>query len=131
MEKAEAHRRRFGPRRHREPDVRPQPGQRYTSKTAHRRGSALRSALDGLQSSDGQSAGGVGRGKEKRECGISPLFPCFGDDGWRYAGSGFLYPLQDALLPSGRSLGISNELLYHRGRIRIISGYLLIIQSSD
>ena len=38
---------------------------------------------------------------------------------------------QDALLPSGRSLGISNELLYHRGRIRIISGYLLIIQSSD
>ena len=58
------------------------------------------------------------------------LIPMFGD----VAGvtlEGFLYPLQDALLPSGRSLGISNELLYHRGRIRIICGYLLIIQSSD
>ena len=58
------------------------------------------------------------------------LLPMFGD----VAGvtlEGFLYPLQDALLPSGRGLGVSNELMYHRGRIRIISGYLLIIQSSD
>ncbi|MFR3482978.1 MAG: thiamine diphosphokinase [Clostridia bacterium] len=85
--------------------------------------------LDGQYGSDGQSAGGVGRGKEEGMRYIS-LIPMFGD----VAGvtlEGFLYPLQDALLPSGRSLGISNELLYHRGRIRIISGYLLIIQSSD
>jgi thiamine pyrophosphokinase len=44
---------------------------------------------------------------------------------------GFLYPLQQATLTIGQSLGISNILLGEQGRIEIESGYLLVIQSKD
>lgn len=44
---------------------------------------------------------------------------------------GFKYPLTDATLTKGRSIGISNELLYATGTIHIKSGKLLVIQAND
>lgn len=44
---------------------------------------------------------------------------------------GFQYPLLDATLTVGQSLGISNELTGETGTIRIKSGTLLVIQSTD
>ena len=44
---------------------------------------------------------------------------------------GFKYPLHDATLTVGQSLGISNELLGETGTIRIKSGTLVVIQSRD
>ncbi|WP_028610680.1 thiamine diphosphokinase [Paenibacillus harenae] len=45
--------------------------------------------------------------------------------------TGFQYPLTDATLSIGQSLGISNVLLTSSGTIRISEGRLLIIQSRD
>lgn len=44
---------------------------------------------------------------------------------------GFMYPLQNATIKLGQSLGVSNRLSEKVGRIRIDSGLLLIIQSKD
>ncbi|GIP40022.1 thiamine pyrophosphokinase [Paenibacillus sp. J31TS4] len=44
---------------------------------------------------------------------------------------GFRYPLREATLALGQSLGISNVLEAERGRIRIRSGLLLVIESGD
>ncbi len=44
---------------------------------------------------------------------------------------GFQYPLKDATLNLGDSLGISNVLLSEFGEIKIDSGLLLVIQSKD
>jgi thiamine pyrophosphokinase len=44
---------------------------------------------------------------------------------------GFQYPLRDATLRIGQSLGISNVLLESSGDIEIKEGLLLVIQSSD
>lgn len=44
---------------------------------------------------------------------------------------GFMYPLENATLKMGHSLGVSNKLVEKRGKIRIDSGLLLIIQSQD
>lgn len=44
---------------------------------------------------------------------------------------GFMYPLENATLRMGQSLGISNRLVEQEGTIRIESGLLLIIQSRD
>ncbi|GIP56115.1 MULTISPECIES: thiamine diphosphokinase [Paenibacillus] len=44
---------------------------------------------------------------------------------------GFMYPLDNATLKMGQSLGVSNRLKGERGTIRIESGLLLIIQSKD
>ncbi|ULL19182.1 thiamine diphosphokinase [Paenibacillus sp. H1-7] len=44
---------------------------------------------------------------------------------------GFQYPLNDATLTLGQSLGISNVLLEPQGRIAITDGLLLVVQSSD
>ncbi|MDR0270855.1 thiamine diphosphokinase [Paenibacillus sp.] len=43
----------------------------------------------------------------------------------------FQYPLDNATLKIGESLGISNVLIASRGKIRIKDGLLLIIQSRD
>lgn len=45
--------------------------------------------------------------------------------------SGFQYPLSNATLTIGQSLGISNVLLAESGTIRIKEGRLLVIQSRD
>ncbi len=44
---------------------------------------------------------------------------------------GFRYPLQDAVLEVGQSLGISNVLVEPSGHIQIKEGLLLVIQSKD
>lgn len=44
---------------------------------------------------------------------------------------GFQYPLYDATLTIGDSLGISNVLIEQEGSISISSGYLLVIKSRD
>ena len=44
---------------------------------------------------------------------------------------GFKYPLQDAVLKIGESLGISNELTDTEGRIQIREGILMVIRASD
>jgi thiamine pyrophosphokinase len=44
---------------------------------------------------------------------------------------GFQYPLQDATLRIGMSLGISNVLLGEEGTVRMKDGWLLVIQSVD
>lgn len=44
---------------------------------------------------------------------------------------GFLYPLHDASLTIGQSLGISNVLLKDQGVVTVRTGQLLIIQSLD
>lgn len=44
---------------------------------------------------------------------------------------GFKYPLNNATIRMGQSLGVSNELAGAEGSIRIESGLLLIIQSDD
>lgn len=44
---------------------------------------------------------------------------------------GFLYPLTDATLQLGQSLGVSNKLIASAGTVTIRSGMLLIIQSKD
>lgn len=44
---------------------------------------------------------------------------------------GFRYPLQDATLTIGQSLGISNVLEAERGRVTLKDGLLLVIQSRD
>ncbi|WP_336781973.1 thiamine diphosphokinase [Paenibacillus illinoisensis] len=44
---------------------------------------------------------------------------------------GFLYPLDQATIRMGQSLGISNKLLGASGTVSIDSGLLLIIQSKD
>jgi thiamine pyrophosphokinase len=44
---------------------------------------------------------------------------------------GFQYPLQDATLRLGQSLGVSNRLAEEKGTVRIEGGLLLIIQSKD
>ncbi|MDQ6418076.1 thiamine diphosphokinase [Paenibacillus sp. LHD-117] len=44
---------------------------------------------------------------------------------------GFQYPLHDATLQIGQSLGISNVLLGNTGTIRVKEGRLLVIQSRD
>ncbi|WP_338012242.1 hypothetical protein [Paenibacillus beijingensis] len=43
--------------------------------------------------------------------------------------TGFQYPLTDAELTIGQSLGISNRLLDRTGTISISEGHLLVIQS--
>lgn len=45
--------------------------------------------------------------------------------------NGFMYPLDNATLRMGQSLGISNRLIQPKGTVRIESGLLLIIQSRD
>ncbi len=45
--------------------------------------------------------------------------------------TGFQYPLEDATLRIGQSLGISNVLLEEQGTIELSSGRLLVIQSRD
>ncbi len=45
--------------------------------------------------------------------------------------TGFKYPLTEALLTQGNSLGVSNELLAERGRIDFQEGILLYIESRD
>ncbi|MCI8549896.1 MAG: thiamine diphosphokinase [Lachnospiraceae bacterium] len=45
--------------------------------------------------------------------------------------TGFKYPLTKAVLMSGNSLGISNELLEERGRIEVEEGILVYIESRD
>lgn len=53
---------------------------------------------------------------------------------WNVTGinlKGFKYPLHNAELTIGQSLGISNELLEGKGSIRIQEGLLLVIQSKD
>jgi thiamine pyrophosphokinase len=44
---------------------------------------------------------------------------------------GFMYPLDQATLKMGHSLGVSNKLLGQSGTVHIDSGLLLIIQSKD
>lgn len=44
---------------------------------------------------------------------------------------GFLYPLNDATLTIGHSLGISNVLAAETGRITVQTGQLLVMQSRD
>lgn len=44
---------------------------------------------------------------------------------------GFQYPLQQATLEIGQSLGISNRLVEAQGEISMTSGLLLVIQSND
>ncbi|CAI6054386.1 Thiamine pyrophosphokinase [Paenibacillus sp. JJ-100] len=44
---------------------------------------------------------------------------------------GFMYPLDQATIRLGQSLGISNKLLEESGTVTIDSGLLLIIQSKD
>lgn len=44
---------------------------------------------------------------------------------------GFMYPLHNAVLKIGQSLGVSNRLLDKEGLVTIDSGLLLIIQSKD
>lgn len=44
---------------------------------------------------------------------------------------GFSYPLDNATLKKDVSLGISNELVEPQGKIRIKSGYLLVVQARD
>lgn len=44
---------------------------------------------------------------------------------------GFQYPLTDATLKLGQSLGVSNKLISSSGTVSIRSGLLLIIQSKD
>lgn len=44
---------------------------------------------------------------------------------------GFMYPLDNATLKMGQSLGVSNRLKGTKGTVRIESGLLLIIQSKD
>jgi len=44
---------------------------------------------------------------------------------------GFRYPLADAVLEMGQSLGISNVLEGQEGRITVRDGWLLVIQSKD
>lgn len=45
--------------------------------------------------------------------------------------SGFLYPLHDATLMLGQSLGISNVLISARGTIALRAGLLLVVRCSD
>ncbi|MCM3702726.1 thiamine diphosphokinase [Paenibacillus macerans] len=45
--------------------------------------------------------------------------------------TGFLYPLENASLRIGQSLGVSNRLTGPEGIVRISSGLLLIMQSKD
>lgn len=44
---------------------------------------------------------------------------------------GFLYPLKDATLRGGVSLGVSNELAAKEGRITVQKGILIVIESRD
>ncbi|WDH81086.1 thiamine diphosphokinase [Paenibacillus urinalis] len=44
---------------------------------------------------------------------------------------GFMYPLSDAVLSIGDSLGISNQIVSSAGTITIKEGILLVIQSKD
>jgi thiamine pyrophosphokinase len=44
---------------------------------------------------------------------------------------GFMYPLQNAVLTTGQSLGISNVLTGNSGTVRIREGLLLVVQSRD
>lgn len=44
---------------------------------------------------------------------------------------GFRYPLTDATLTMGQSLGISNVLIAEQGRVRVSAGLLLVMQSRD
>ncbi|CAM3491088.1 thiamine diphosphokinase [Marinicrinis lubricantis] len=45
--------------------------------------------------------------------------------------TGFKYPLNDAEIEMGQSIGVSNELLEELGTINIRDGLLLVIQSKD
>ncbi|WP_139489797.1 thiamine diphosphokinase [Brevibacillus dissolubilis] len=45
--------------------------------------------------------------------------------------TGFLYPLQEAVITLGSSLGVSNQLLGERGRVEIKSGAVYLIASCD
>lgn len=44
---------------------------------------------------------------------------------------GFKYPLQDATLRWGESLGVSNELLGREGKIQVRHGWLAVIKARD
>ncbi len=44
---------------------------------------------------------------------------------------GFVYPLYDAILSIGKSIGISNELKEDIGHISVKSGYLIVVESMD
>lgn len=44
---------------------------------------------------------------------------------------GFEYPLTDATLTMGQSLGVSNRIISTKGEIEVGDGWLLVIQSSD
>lgn len=44
---------------------------------------------------------------------------------------GFKYPLRDVTMTMGNSLGISNEIVDKTAKIKLNSGYLLIIESDD
>lgn len=45
--------------------------------------------------------------------------------------TGFKYPLMDATLTIGKSLGVSNEMTGNRSRIDLKSGILIVIESKD
>lgn len=66
----------------------------------------------------------------------NPDFPWFslmawGGDAGGIDLDGFSYPLHNAILSTDISLGISNELTEEAGTVKIKSGYLLVIRSSD
>ena len=44
---------------------------------------------------------------------------------------GFQYPLQDAEMTMGNSLGVSNEIVGEKAKILFEEGYLLVIESND
>jgi len=44
---------------------------------------------------------------------------------------GFMYPLHNATIEKGQSIGVSNKLIESSGSIQIATGQLLVIQSND
>lgn len=44
---------------------------------------------------------------------------------------GFSYPLHQAVLHSGESIGVSNEIIKEEGILRLKTGYLLVMQTKD
>lgn len=55
----------------------------------------------------------------------------FGKDAKGVTLAGFQYPLKDALMPQGCSLGVSNEIVEEEAVITVKEGILLVIESRD
>lgn len=66
----------------------------------------------------------------KEENTFISLLPLAGD-AVGVALSGFYYPLKNALLKTGSSLGVSNRIVDAKGRIDVKEGYLLVIKSGE